>query len=100
MQMAYTDPMAEKPEAEDDALSLEDICNAIATLDLDGLEAVLDCMNKVVPEKVEQRATDRKRGADKARAHNSKLAKIEANQKAFTARWGNRIRIDNLGVKG
>lgn len=100
MQMAFTDAMLEKNEAEDDALSVEDICNAISALDLDGLEAVLDCMNKIVPEKVEQRATDRKRGADKARAHDSKLANVEANQKAFTARWGNRIRIDNLGVKG
>lgn len=99
MQMAFTDVMAEKPEAEDDAMSVEDICNAIQSLDLDGLEVVLDCMGKVVTDRKAAGTSDRKMGSDKARAFDSKLAKIEADNKAFISRWGSRIRVDNLGVK-
>lgn len=91
MQMGFTDAMLENPDAEDDnEEAIQTMIGLIAKLkndNPDGYAKVLDAVAAM------ERENNQSLASDKA------LFAADRAQSGFASRYGNRIRIDNLGIR-
>lgn len=130
MQMAFTDAMAEKPEAtdiDDDTIQTfislaaklkeadpEGYRKFIAALtgnpevsdeDADKKPATLSTDAKALADRIGSDEAFKREVSEAAHRVKRRIAAVDAsekeakNQAAFESRWGNRIKVDNIGVQ-